>query len=144
MDAALLDSYLADDSRRGPAPAGAFSGAAGGAPCGDLVRVSIVVQGGRIVAATFDGEGCAAAQAAGAAVSELVEGERALDAARVGPARISEELGGLSRQGQHAADLAADALHRALAALVSSTQSLASPPAGERVLVAMSGGVDSA
>jgi tRNA-specific 2-thiouridylase len=145
MDAALLDSYSSDESRRGPAPAGAFSGAAGGAPCGDLVRVSIVVEGGRIVAATFDGEGCAAAQAAGAAVSELVEGERVLEAARVGPARISQELGGLSPQGQHAADLAADALHRALAALVSSTQRLASTPAaGERVLVAMSGGVDSA
>ncbi|MEK6273235.1 MAG: hypothetical protein AABM42_11420, partial [Actinomycetota bacterium] len=29
-----FEHYLSDDSRRGPAPDGAFSGAAGGAPCG--------------------------------------------------------------------------------------------------------------
>jgi tRNA-specific 2-thiouridylase len=44
---------------------------------------------------------------------------------------------------RHAAQLAADALHRALAAAAASTTPLASP-SPERVLVAMSGGVDSA
>ena len=48
-------------------------------------------------------------------------------------------------QGRHAVELAADALHRALAAAAGSGQELAAPPAvGERVLVALSGGVDSA
>ena len=145
MDAALLDSYLTDDSRRGPAPEGAFSGAAGGAPCGDLVRVSPAVKDGRIAAATFEAEGCAAARAAGAAVAEAVEGESVLAAASMGAQEIAGRLGGLSPQGRHAAELAADALHRALSRIASSTQPLASPPADrERVLVAMSGGVDSA
>ena len=107
-----FEHYLSDDSRRGPAPGGAFSGAAGGAPCGDLVRVSLAVERGRVVAASFDAEGCAAANAAGAAVAELVEGASVLDAARIAPAEISAELGGLSPQGRHAAELAADALHR--------------------------------
>ncbi len=63
----------------------------------------------------------------------------------MGPEDVSDALGGLSPQGRHAADLAADALHRALAALASSGALLVDPPAtGERVLVAMSGGVDSA
>src|SRR6266540_3572547 len=110
MQADVLEHYVKDGSRRGPAPDGAYSGAAGGAPCGDLVRVSLRVEGGRI----------AAAMAAGAAVAEAVEGEPVLAAARVGPEDVSDALGGLSPQGRHAADLAADALHRALAALVSS------------------------
>ena len=86
-----FEHYLSDGSRRGPAPGGAFSGAAGGAPCGDLVRVSLAVERGRVVAASFDAEGCAAANAAGAAVAELVEGASVLDAARIAPAEISAE-----------------------------------------------------
>ena len=146
MSAEDFEHYLGDDSRRGPAPDGAYSGAAGGAPCGDLVRLSLAVDGGRVAAARFDAEGCAAAIAAGAAVAEAAEGVSVLEAARVGPARVSAALGGLSPQGRHAAELAADALHRALSAAASSGEEVRSaPPAGaERVLVAMSGGVDSA
>ena len=44
----------------------------------------------------------------------LVAGEPLLDAARVGTREIAEELGGLSPGKLHAADLVADALHRAL------------------------------
>jgi len=140
-----FEHYLSDDSRRGPAPNGAFSGAAGGAPCGDLVRVSLAVERGRVAAARFDAEGCAAANAAGAAVADVTEGASVLDAARIGPAEISAEVGGLSPQGRHAAELAADALHRAIGAAASSGESLAdSPASGDRVLVALSGGVDSA
>jgi tRNA-specific 2-thiouridylase len=58
---------------------------------------------------------------------------------------VAAELGGLSAQGRHGAELAADALHRALGALAASGQILAAAPkSGERVLVALSGGVDSA
>jgi tRNA-specific 2-thiouridylase len=145
MSSDALQHYLSDGSRRGPAPAGAFSGAAGGAPCGDLVRVSLLLDGGRVAAARFDAEGCAATIAAGAAVAEAAEGVDLLAAARIGPDEIARELGGLSAQGRHAADLAADALHRSLAAAASSDSVLASrPPTGDRVMVALSGGVDSA
>ena len=126
-------------------PAGAFTGAAGGAPCGDLVRLSVVIEDGVIDAVTFDAEGCAAATAAAAAVAELADGEGVLGAAAIGAETIATALGGLSPQGRHAADLAADALHRALSSAASSGALLADrPPSGERVLVAMSGGVDSA
>ena len=145
MSSEAIEHYLRDDSRRGPAPEGAFSGAAGGAACGDLVRVSLAVEGGRVVAASFDAEGCAATVAAAAAVAAAVEGERVLAVARIGPDDLAEALGGLSPQGRHAVELAADALHRALGALASSGEGLASAPgSGERVLVALSGGVDSA
>lgn len=145
MDAALLANYARDDSRRGVAPDGSFTGAAGGAPCGDLVRLSIVIADGLIRRVTFDAEGCAAAKAAAAAIAEAAEGEPVLRAATIDSAEVAEALGGLSPQGRHAGDLAADALHRALSGAASSGVDLASSPRdGERVLVAMSGGVDSA
>ena len=145
MDATLIEQYARDDSRRGPAPEGAFTGAAGGAPCGDLVRVSLGIDDGAIDEVTFDAEGCAAATAAAAAVAEAADGEPVLAAAAIGAQEVAASLGGLSPRGGHAADLAADALHRALSAAASSDEQLAEPPPeGERVLVAMSGGVDSA
>jgi tRNA-uridine 2-sulfurtransferase len=141
----LFEEYLADQARRGPAPAGAFSGSAGGAPCGDLVRVSLVVGAGRIERVAFDHEGCAASSAAAAATAELAEGATVLDAALIGPDEVAAELGGLAPTHRHAAVLAADALHRALSALAGSGLALADPPRrSERGLAALSGGVDSA
>jgi tRNA-uridine 2-sulfurtransferase len=141
----LIEQYLADDARRGPAPDGAFSGSAGGAPCGDLVRLSLVLADARIPRVTIDREGCAASAAAAAAAAELAEGRSVLDAARIGPGEVEEALGGLGPSHRHAAVLAADALHRALSAAAGSGLRLADRPEGaERVLVALSGGVDSA
>lgn len=140
-----FEFYSRDLSRVGDAPDGAFDGAAGGAACGDLVRISLVLEGSRIGRVTFETEGCSAMRAAGAAVTEMVEGAEVLAAARVSPEDVSEELGGLTPQGWHAADLATDALHRALSMAASSGAVLADVPAeGERVAVAVSGGVDSA
>src|SRR4051794_15088773 len=115
------------------------SAEAGGAPCGDLVRIHVDIQDDRVAAAGFDASGCAAARAAGSATVELINGKPFLDAARVTPQTIAEELGGLSPERIHAAHLAADALHRALG----QTQPQLEPTAN-RTLVAMSGGVDSA
>ena len=119
------------------------SGAAGGAVCGDLVRVAVRVEGDRVVEAGFDAEGCGAARAAGSAVVELVEGRPFLDAARLGADDVAAALGGLIPPKRHAAELAADALHRALGA-AAKTAPLGPEPSPRRTLVAMSGGVDSA
>ncbi len=67
-----------------------------------------------------------------------------LDAARIGPDQIAAELGGLSPGKLHAAELAADALARALGAAVRERAALAGTAPAARTLVAMSGGVDSA
>jgi tRNA-uridine 2-sulfurtransferase len=119
------------------------SGAAGGAACGDLVRVAVRVEGDRIAEAGFDAEGCGAARAAGSAVVELVEGKPMLAAATVTPDEISDALGGLIAPKRHAATLAADALHRALGAAAKAGAARLAPEP-RRTLVAMSGGVDSA
>ena len=119
------------------------TGAAGGAACGDLLRISVRVDGDRVVEAGFEARGCAAARAAGSAVVELVEGQGLLEATLVSPGAVAAELGGLSPAATHAAALAADALHRAVGlAAREGAASVAFDSA--RTLVAMSGGVDSA
>ena len=163
MDRELFDHYLHDEARLGPAAEGAFTGAAGGAACGDLSRLSLTVEDGRVASVTFDAEGCGATRAATAAVAETIEGEPVLTAALLSTDDVDAALGGLTPAKRHAAVLATDALHRALQAVASSSLDLVQgrgeiattpaqggrdfPPATaapERVAVAMSGGVDSA
>ncbi len=144
MDAALVEDYLRDGARLGPPPDAAHSGSAGGSVCGDVVRISLLIDGGVVRATSFGAEGCATARAAAAAAAELAEGSTVLEAASLGPDDVAGALGGLGAPGRHAADLAADALHRALSGAASSGVALAGAPTGERTLVAMSGGVDSA
>jgi tRNA-uridine 2-sulfurtransferase len=141
-----LANHLERPLGRGHAPDGSFAGAAGGAACGDLIRLSIALDpdspDGRIVDAGFDANGCGASIAAGSAVVSLVRGTPLLEAARIGVAEIEAELGGLSVAKRHAAELAADALHRALGGAVRGNANLTLVK--DRTLVAMSGGVDSA
>ena len=143
MTQEALEYYLADRSRRGPAPEGAVSGSAGGAPCGDLVRISVGLGDGHIDRVSFDAEGCSASGAAAAALAERVDGISLLDAALITPEDVAGDLCGLSPTHRHAAELAADALHRALSVAAGDGGALA-PSGGERVLIALSGGVDSA
>jgi tRNA-specific 2-thiouridylase len=153
MDRELFEHYLGDESRCGAALEGAFTGAAGGAACGDLSRVSFTVEDERIASVSFDSEGCGATKAATAAVAEMVDGVPVLEAAAIDIDAVDAAIGGLMPAKRHAAQLAADALHRGLASAAASSDRLALPPTaaasrragtGERVAVAMSGGVDSA
>jgi tRNA-specific 2-thiouridylase len=141
-----LAAHLERPIGRGHLPLDGFTGAAGGGACGDLVRMSISLDQHdpecRVADAGFDASGCGAAIAAASAAVSLVRGAPLLSAARVGVEEISGELGGLTRAKLHAAELAADALHRALGAGARERARLA--PTAERAVVAMSGGVDSA
>jgi tRNA-uridine 2-sulfurtransferase len=142
-----LAEHLQRPLARGRAPVGAHTGAAGGGACGDLVRVSLSLDpnspNGRILDAGFDASGCGATIAAGSAVvALLLRDTPLLDAALIGPEEIARELGGLIPGKRHAAELAADALHRALGSALRLQAHL--EPVAERTLVAMSGGVDSA
>ncbi len=147
MDRELFDHFLRDETRRGPAPEDAFTGAAGGAACGDVSRLSLSVEGGRVSAVSFDTEGCGATRAATAALAETIDGATILEAASLSIDDTEALLGGLQPAKRHAAQLATDALHRALSAAAASSLPLDPATAGvgpERVAVAVSGGVDSA
>ena len=138
-----FEQHLRAPHARGPVPDGAHVGSAGGHVCGDVVRIAVVPGDGRVAEITFDADGCGATLAATSACALLADGAPLLEAARVGPEEIASELGGLSPGKHHAADLAADALHRALSKAWGDGSARVEPARG-RVLVAMSGGVDSA
>jgi tRNA-uridine 2-sulfurtransferase len=135
-----FEEHLRRPVGRGRVPG--HDGVAGGAACGDLVRIGLAVEGDVVSDAGFEAAGCGAVQAAGSAAVELVLGASVLDAARVGTHAIADALGGLSPGKLHAAELAADALARALGGAVAADGAAAVDP--ERTLVARSGGVDSA
>ena len=139
-----FEQHLTEPRGRGPVPDGAFVGSAGGLACGDVVRVALRVERRPPRAPSPSTPKVAARHSPPvSACVALAEGN---DRARRRPrsARaIAEELGGLSPGKLHAADLAADALHRALADAAAPATPLAARRAG-RVLVGLSGGVDSA
>ncbi len=130
MDRELFDHFVRDESRRGPAPEDAFTGAAGGAACGDLSRLSLTIAGGRIASVTFDTEGCGATRAATAALAETIEGATVLEAASISIDDTEALLGGLELSKRHAAQLATDALHRALSGAAASSLALDPSTAG--------------
>lgn len=146
MSVEALTEHLRRPLAQGHLPDGACTGAAGGAACGDLIRISLVLDSespdGRIADAGFDASGCGTIIAAGSATVGLLRDASLFDAARIGPAQIAQELGGLIASKLHAAELACDALHRALGWAARRQARLA--PVHGRTLVAMSGGVDSA
>jgi tRNA-specific 2-thiouridylase len=138
-----FEQHLTEPRGQGDVPPGAHVGSAGGAACGDVVRLAVRVEDGRLTEVTFDAEGCGATVAAGSACVSLAEDRPLLEAARVSAGSIDAELGGLSPGKRHAADLAADALHRALSRAAAVEERLALPSL-RRVVVGLSGGVDSA
>jgi tRNA-specific 2-thiouridylase len=141
MDPEAFEHHLSSPAGLGALPRGGSEGVAGGSLCGDLVRVCVAVDRSGLVDAGFVAAGCGALTASGSAAVSLVRGRGLLEAARVSVASVTEELGGLSAGKIHAAELVVDALHSALGA---AARSASLPFARSRVLVAMSGGVDSA
>ena len=90
VDAEAFAEHLQYPRGRGHAPPESFSGSAGGAACGDLIRVDLRVEGDRVADAGFEASGCGAAVAAGSA---------AVDAgARRGAARRRADRRGRDRR----------------------------------------------
>jgi len=143
VDPFAFEHHLTSPQGLGRTPEDGFAATVGGFACCDEISITVSLRGDRVDDAGFEASGCGAATASGSATVSLVRGTPLFDAARVDADAISAELGGLSAAKRHAAELAADALARALGAAARERAELGSP-AGGRTLVAMSGGVDSA
>lgn len=83
--------------------------------CGDTMRLSVRVQGGRVLEARFKTQGCVASIAAGSVLTELLINRSVPEAREITALRISEALGELPPATMHAAELAIDALNTVLA-----------------------------
>lgn len=89
-------------------------GVEGNPVCGDLMRITIKVEGDRIADVKFKTFGCGAAIATSSMVTEMVKGKTLDEAMQVSNRAVAEALGGLPSQKMHCSNLAADALHRAI------------------------------
>jgi len=144
MDALAFEHHLTSPQGCGHHPSGGHGATAGGYACDDEVTLRIAVDGDHVVDAGFDAHGCGASTVAASVAVTLAKDRPILEAALIGAYDIAHELGGLSPGKLHAAELAADALARALGGAVRADASIPRNPANPATLVAMSGGVDSA
>lgn len=83
--------------------------------CGDVIRLSVKLDAGRIAAIKFKAKGCVPAIACGSALTEIVAGKTAEEARGLATEDLVRALGGLPQASSHAAQLALDALSAALA-----------------------------
>ena len=64
--------------------------------CGDVLRLSVRVDGGRIAAARFKTQGCVAAIASSSVLTDLLTGKSLAEARDITAEQISDALGGLA------------------------------------------------
>jgi len=107
---------------RNPHNAGALENATATAEvvnpvCGDVLRLSVRVEEGRINAARFKAQGCVASIAASSILTDLLTGKTPGEARGITAQQISDSLGGLPSATLHAAQLCADALSELLGKL---------------------------
>ena len=93
--------------------------------CGDRLTLGLNVREGRIAELGYAVRGCSGSIAAASALSELACGLTPREAAGLDRDAVDAALGGLPQLKRHGADLAADALRQALAALAAAP---VSPP----------------
>jgi len=85
--------------------------------CGDVLRLSVRVEDGRVVEARFKAKGCVPSVACGSRLVELVSGMEVAEAKELRREQLVNDLGGLPEASQHASYLAIDALNAALSKL---------------------------
>ena len=82
--------------------------------CGDTMRLTLRINGERIVEARFQTSGCPAAIATSSVCTEMVTGLHLAEAARLTKADFARALGGLPPGKVHCSVLAAEALRKAI------------------------------
>jgi nitrogen fixation NifU-like protein len=82
--------------------------------CGDIMRLYIKVEDGKIVDAKFKTFGCGAAIATSSMVTDLVKGKSLEEALQISNKAVAEALGGLPKIKMHCSVLAEEALRSAI------------------------------
>jgi nitrogen fixation NifU-like protein len=78
--------------------------------CGDVLRLSVRIQDGRIADIRFRAKGCVPAMACGSALTELVTGKSVQDVRGLKRETLISAVGGVPEASSHAGHLAMDAL----------------------------------
>lgn len=82
--------------------------------CGDRLRLSLIVEDGRIEAARYLAYGCPPTLVCGSVLTELISGKTTDEARKLTRADLLDAIGGLPSRKHHAASLAIETLHSAL------------------------------
>jgi nitrogen fixation NifU-like protein len=83
-------------------------------PCGDTMVIWLRVEDGAIADISFTTDGCMTSLAAGSMVTELAKGRDISDALKISQQDILDALGGLPKESEHCALLAANTLKEAI------------------------------
>lgn len=90
-------------------------GEVGNPVCGDIMKIYLKVEDDRIVDIKFKTFGCGAAIATSSMATEMVKGKTLDEALAITRNAVAEALGGLPPSKMHCSNLAADAVHKAIA-----------------------------
>ena len=89
-------------------------GEVGAAACGDIMKISVKIQDGRITDARFKTFGCGSAIASSSMATELIKGRTIEEAMNFSNQEVVDALGGLPPVKIHCSVLAEEALKAAL------------------------------
>jgi len=89
-------------------------GQVGNPVCGDVMKITIKVQDGRLADVKFKTLGCAAAIATSSITTEMAKGKTLDEGLKISRQRVADELGGLPANKMHCSNLAAQGLHEAI------------------------------
>jgi nitrogen fixation protein NifU and related proteins len=87
--------------------------------CGDILRLTLTIEGNTITEARFRAKGCVASIACGSLLTETIANQTIEHARRISREDLAAGLGGLNPESNHAAALAIDTLRAALAGIKS-------------------------
>lgn len=85
--------------------------------CGDILKLTLRIDQGRIIQARFRAKGCVPAMACGSLLTELIEGKTIAHSKAVKAEDLIAAAGGLPPASGHAAQLGIDTLRKALAGI---------------------------
>lgn len=89
-------------------------GEVGNPTCGDVMKITIKVEGGKIKDIKFKTFGCVAAISSSDMLCELAKGKTLEEAEKITRKDVSSSLDGLPAIKEHCSNLAADALKKAI------------------------------
>ena len=78
--------------------------------CGDILELTLKLEGKRIADIRFRAKGCVPAMACGSAITELIKGKTLDEARHVSREELIQKVGGLPHASMHASHLAMDTL----------------------------------
>lgn len=113
MYSPLLLDHLQHPRHKGDLASPTSAGEARYAPCGDRLRLTFLIEQGRLMNAGFTAYGCAAVKPAGSAVAELVAGMSVEEARALTAFDLDRLLGGLPSSKRHALLMVLECLHQA-------------------------------